>query len=684
MTSHRDFTQVTAARCRCRGVDSSSARTGTADPPAPREAEPRRPAFRNVLSLVARRLDALPTLRPVLAKVRQSLDQGELTGREVAALIGTDAALTAKVLKVINAPFYGRRFKISTLGHALAMLGADPLRRIIEGFPSLGCGSVELRYRARLWEHGLATAFAARAVAETVGYDQPDEAYVAGLLHDLGKIVLDRYAPEEFLLSLRTSAERGCTVRDAEREILGVDHGQVGALVAESWNLPRLVRDVIQHHHATDADLVGVDAKNRELLDVVVAANEIAHALLDAAPLWSGSRRIGAEAELTEGAGRGIIELVRLDLKQVEINLAGEATPGSTVAETVTSLDLRMVEREVPAIGERLVRVSDVIDEARRLEEPEAILVWGLQALQETLGFDRVLYLAREPGSRAATARHVRDGLKLSPAEGEVALAARAAEALRAVEVPGAAMRIERGSDTDELLDFLGTTTAVAAAITIRGRVDGLILADTAFGGRSLGDDDVTLLRVFASSLSLLMENRGLTQQTSRLRRLAEKDELMGIHNRRSLMQLFEKEVERSRRFRQTLSVVMVDVDHFKSWNDVYGHQVGDTVLRDVAQLIVRCSRDIDVVGRYGGDEFLIVLPETLESGAILFAERLRATIEQFGHDRVKSHPECRLTISMGVAELQRDRDDLDDLVQRVDRALYSAKNRGRNQVQLG
>jgi diguanylate cyclase (GGDEF)-like protein len=191
-------------------------------------------------------------------------------------------------------------------------------------------------------------------------------------------------------------------------------------------------------------------------------------------------------------------------------------------------------------------------------------------------------------------------------------------------------------------------------------------------------------MRVFASNLSLLMENRGLTQQTSRLRRLAEKDELMGIHNRRSLMQLFEKEVERSRRFRQPLSVVMIDIDHFKTWNDVYGHQAGDAVLRDVAQLVLRCSREIDVVGRYGGDEVLVVLPETCEDGAILFAERLRATVEQLGRERLKSYPEAALTISMGVAELQPDRDDLHSLIQRVDRGLYSAKNRGRNQVQLG
>jgi diguanylate cyclase (GGDEF)-like protein len=125
----------------------------------------------------------------------------------------------------------------------------------------------------------------------------------------------------------------------------------------------------------------------------------------------------------------------------------------------------------------------------------------------------------------------------------------------------------------------------------------------------------------------------------------------------------------------------MVDIDHFKNFNDYYGHQAGDTILMEVAQLIAAASRDIDVIGRYGGEEFTVVLPETHVDQAIVYAERLRSAIEHFGRERRKTYPRCPLTISVGVTSLIRERDDIEKLVQRVDHALYAAKERGRNRV---
>jgi diguanylate cyclase (GGDEF)-like protein len=126
----------------------------------------------------------------------------------------------------------------------------------------------------------------------------------------------------------------------------------------------------------------------------------------------------------------------------------------------------------------------------------------------------------------------------------------------------------------------------------------------------------------------------------------------------------------------------MVDIDHFKPFNDTYGHQVGDTVLAEVAQLIVSESREIDVIGRYGGEEFLIALPETHVDQGIVYAERLRAAVDRYGREAKKLYPDIEsITISAGVTVLQRDDDDIEQLIKRCDHALYAAKDRGRNRV---
>ncbi|MHC4861047.1 MAG: GGDEF domain-containing protein, partial [Planctomycetota bacterium] len=172
-----------------------------------------------------------------------------------------------------------------------------------------------------------------------------------------------------------------------------------------------------------------------------------------------------------------------------------------------------------------------------------------------------------------------------------------------------------------------------------------------------------------------------LGRQAAKLRALAAMDELTGVNNRRNLMKLLQKEIDRAKRYGSPLSAVMVDIDHFKKFNDTYGHQAGDTILTEVAQLITAASRDIDIIGRYGGEEFLVILPETHVDQAIVYAERLRAGVEHFGKQSQKAFPRCPLTISVGVTALTRERDGIEQVVRRVDHALYAATERGRNRV---
>jgi two-component system cell cycle response regulator len=166
----------------------------------------------------------------------------------------------------------------------------------------------------------------------------------------------------------------------------------------------------------------------------------------------------------------------------------------------------------------------------------------------------------------------------------------------------------------------------------------------------------------------------------ARLEALAHTDALTLVLNRRALVGRLTAEVDRARRYESVVSVLMVDLDHFKGVNDTYGHPVGDQVLRDVAQLLQHEVRSVDIVARYGGEEFIVVLPETSSEGAVVFAERIRERIEarmfeSTGHSLL-------LTTSIGVATFPSARvASMDDLIARADEALYRAKAEGRNRV---
>ncbi len=172
-----------------------------------------------------------------------------------------------------------------------------------------------------------------------------------------------------------------------------------------------------------------------------------------------------------------------------------------------------------------------------------------------------------------------------------------------------------------------------------------------------------------------------LREKNQKLEDLSNTDGLTRVINRRHFMELLELEFIRARRYGSTMSYVMIDIDHFKSVNDKFGHQAGDQALVGVAAVLRDDLRRNDLVGRYGGEEFSLLLPETGVEGARVVAERYRKRIEEKIFD-LSSGP-LQLTASMGVAELKDTMKDTDALVRCADKALYKAKHDGRNRVMV-
>jgi two-component system cell cycle response regulator len=207
-------------------------------------------------------------------------------------------------------------------------------------------------------------------------------------------------------------------------------------------------------------------------------------------------------------------------------------------------------------------------------------------------------------------------------------------------------------------------------------RLKGLL----ALGGRaaaSLAPETEAFLRQVAGQAHIVIENSLLVE---RLRDLAVRDGLTGLFNHRHSLELLVHECDRASRYPGHVSLLMIDIDHFKEVNDRHGHQAGDHVLREVAALLREGVRNVDVLGRYGGEEFIAILPHTEREDAQLLAERLRQSIAE--HAFRVGDAEVRATVSIGVATWPSDQIAASaELVREADRALYRAKAEGRNRV---
>ena len=182
-------------------------------------------------------------------------------------------------------------------------------------------------------------------------------------------------------------------------------------------------------------------------------------------------------------------------------------------------------------------------------------------------------------------------------------------------------------------------------------------------------------INTFATRLDAAYKE--LESTNARLKETSFKDEVTGLYNRRFFSLRLEEELSRYRRFNHPVSVVLLDLDGFKGVNDEFGHTVGDDTLREVAQILMKHSRGINVVSRYGGDEFAVLLVETSKAGARLYADRIREVVAKypFSHGKV-------ITASFGVASLPDDEaGTAEDLFRAADEALYTAKRAGKNQV---
>ena len=227
------------------------------------------------------------------------------------------------------------------------------------------------------------------------------------------------------------------------------------------------------------------------------------------------------------------------------------------------------------------------------------------------------------------------------------------------------------------------TDSFISYPITIGGRKVGVLNVTDKSSGRPFDEVDLTLLDIIGPQMAVALERAEWQERATEFQLMSITDSLTSMPNRRYLEERLAEELNRSRRYDYPMSFLMIDIDDFKAYNDMNGHQAGDLALQITAHCLKAALRSADVASRYGGEEFCILLPQTAINEAGVIADRIRQRVNTTHYPHGKTQPLGRVTISVGVSTFSTILNTSENIIAAADRALYQAKSLGKDRVEF-
>ncbi len=300
-----------------------------------------------------------------------------------------------------------------------------------------------------------------------------------------------------------------------------------------------------------------------------------------------------------------------------------------------------------------------------------------LQTLKETLKCTVCVLYVFQPGSDTLRAVKVQGlfgvDVKAITVELGQELAGEAALNQKLGYLPDLSLSNNKPKYVNEIIS---EGSLLSVPLTVQNRLIGVVNLHQD-GCNSFSTTSQQIAQAIANQASIAIENARLYEKT---KTLSATDELTGLSNRRQFQEYLLRELAQARRHHNSFSILMIDIDHFKLYNDHHGHLKGDIVLKKVASLLLQNTRGVDLVARFGGEEFVMLLPKSNKPNSLSVAEKLRMCVEkEYFSGAEKSQPGQRLTISIGISHFPGDSSDIYDLMNLADNALYEAKKQGRN-----
>lgn len=639
----------------------------------------------------------MPSPRGVALAIIRLTQQSEVSIGELARVISGDPAIVGRVVKAANGLIGFNRRSVASVQEALMVLGLPAVRSMALGFSLLSdyrSGRCKSFVYNDYWGYSLALALGMQAFTQHTRAAAPDEAFSLGLLLRVGELALATIYPDRYSDVLDgLSKDREATLLELEKLAFALTHSDLGAAMLADWGFPRIFVELVQFYEHPEASGYDEGCRHHVLLESLQCARCFAD-LCVAEP----SVRPSLLARLVD-------QTERLSLNRDDI-LADCARMYRLWGEWGELLQVDMVSTEpFPELPEDSADETDTLAGALRSafgsdpQDGDSIPSndSGKQAVEPTARPIRILVIERDEGVRDTIASMLQsddvqlvlvsdqgDGLEtaveLQPGMLVLGCSGPCSDSLALIQ----SLRTLRAGKPMHLLLLTDSENEELMVEALEAGVDDFVprsasprvLAARLHAGlrevrlRQAIERDREELSHYASELAV--KNRQLQE-------VALTDALTGFRNRRYALERIEQEWAAAKREGRALSCMVIDLDGLKEINDTFGHDVGDAALTQAAEALRKVLRGQDVICRTGGDEFLAICPGSGLAAALACAERLRKAVSTMAFET--GGRAVPVSVSIGVAERDRQVVDVESLMKLADKGAYLAKERGRDRV---
>lgn len=644
----------------------------------------------------------LPSPKGVALAIIRLIQQEDSSMGDLARVIKTDPAFVGRLIKAANGLVGYNRRAIVSVQEALMVLGLPAVRTLALGFSLLSSyrdGNCKSFDYGRYWTGCLVYALAMQAITQRTRVAAAEETFCLGLLVRIGELALATLYPQDYGKVLQQTVEyRDVPLVALEQRAFALNHRELASAMLADWGLPRIFHEpayfaeVPEEAGYADGSREFVIAHSLHLASFVaeVFLAEEAERPNLMSRLFEIGTRLSLDATTVNDLCDGVVREWQawgslLELETLEIPPFSElASRGEAIAASLATVAR---ERAIKDEGESRVQT---VTQTQQGGEQLALSVGVLQPMRVLVVDDDgsmrglVRKVLETVGHQVIEASDGRAGMEMAlEFQPQLMIVDWVMPEMNGLELTRALRQTKIGrsiyilimtglEDDDRLIEAFENGVDDFMNKPINPRV---LAARLRAGQRVIRlqqelDRDREEIRRFAAELAV--SNR-------RLQEVALTDSLTGFPNRRYAIERIQQEWSVSSRTRRPLSGMVIDVDQFKTYNDSHGHDVGDAVLRQVAASIKGALRAQDIVARTGGDEFLVICPDSGLDAALACAERVRFAVESA--PLTAGGQTHHMSVSIGVATRDTVMTDPDALIKRADQALYLAKNKGRNRI---